>query len=356
MFIVSSCSEDLEMTKIGNVENVNPPSIIAPTSGSSIILEKDNSDEVALTIEWSEPDYGVNLSAKFNVDVDYKNGDFSNSVLLTTTSKSIAELTHGELNEKLLAMGLKPEVESEVDLRIQSVVNYQIDDKFSSVVTVKATPYSTVFPSIYMIGAAVGGWDPSKAVEIASTGEVDQYETIAYFDTAEGANFRFFTAPDWGSSLGGYDVLTNYPTDYLQPATSDSDPNFNFVGTVGWYTINVNTKTGIIDMNPTNEPFLYLTGSATHGWSWDNPTKLDWKGHYIWEGDVTFAQNEYFRCFEQADWGPIGYGYDVLTNYDQSFIVIAEGHSDPNWQFVAATGSYHVLVNKREESIIITPN
>ena len=109
-------------------------------------------------------------------------------------------------------------------------------------------------------------------------------------------------------------------------------------------------------MSPTDEQQLYLTGDATHGWNFDAPvTTLYWTGHEIYSGQVTFIQDKYFRCFKQKDWGPDSFGHNVLTNYDTDVIIIAVGHGDPNWQFIAASGTYDVVVDMRKESITITP-
>jgi len=206
-----------------------------------------------------------------------------------------------------------------------------------------------------MIGASVGGWDPGKAVELVSTGEPFEYTTIAKFDVANGTNFRFFNARDWGASLGGYDVFTTYPNDLLEPATSDDDPNFNFVGTPGWFELTVNSKEGTIAMKAVAEPGMYLTGDATHGWNWDEPvTALTWVGYKVWEGDVTFVNANAFRLFAQKDWGPTSYGWDYIVNYDTNYIDVMEGHGDPNWQFLKPSGTYHVKVDLRALSIEIS--
>ncbi len=356
MMILSSCSEDKELVRIANPEDVDPPVVTAPVAGDDFVLSLDDKDELAMVIRWNRPDFGVDLKMDFSVDIDLKGGDFtSNAINLGLTSNDTLALTHGELNKKLLELGLSPNQSGEFDIRVLSTVNYQIPNGTSEVVTVSASPYSTIFPSIYMIGAAVGGWDPGLAVEVASTGEPNKYYTKAYFDAETDANFRFFSDTNWGASLGGYNVFPNYPSDLLGE-TGDGDSNFSFIGATGWYEIWVDQGSGTIQMKATAEPLLYLTGDATHGWGWDNPTSIKWVGHYIWEGDVTFNQDKFFRLFEQADWGPVGYGHDIITNYNETFIIVAVGHGDPNWQFVSTTGSYHVVINKREATFTITAN
>ncbi|MCU4177501.1 SusE domain-containing protein [Carboxylicivirga sp. N1Y90] len=356
MMVVSSCSEDKEYAKIMNPDEVDAPSVTAPSEGEEFVLSLDDKDELAMIIRWDKSDFGIDIKMDFSVDIDVKDGDFTMPINLALTTSDSLALTQEELNKKLLELGLSPGQSADFDIRVKSTVNYQIEDKISEIVTVSGTPYSTIFPSIYMIGAGVGGWDPALAVEVAATEEPKKYYTKAYFIAEGDANFRFFTNPDWGSTLGGWDVFPNYPIEFLQPKEGDGDPNFEFIGTTGWYELWVDEGTGTIQMKATTEPWLYLTGDATHGWGWDDPTKIKWVGHEIWEGDVTFNKDGYFRLFEQADWGPVGYGHDIITTYNETYIIIAEGHGDPNWQFIASTGSYHVLVNKRTGTFSITAN
>jgi starch-binding outer membrane protein SusE/F len=226
--------------------------------------------------------------------------------------------------------GLPANEENDMEFRVVASVSEYVSSLISEAVPAKVTLFADSFPSIYMIGAAVGGWGTDLAVEIVSTGEPSVYTTIAYFDVANGTNFRFFNNPDWGASIGGYDVFTNYPEDLLSPATSDSDPNFNFIGEPGWYELVVNTEEGTIAMEAVSEPVMYLTGDATHGWSWDDPvTQLQWVSYNIWEGEVNFTQGGAFRLFPQKDWGPTSYGYDVITNYDTNILISWKGMATP---------------------------
>lgn len=356
IFLSLMACQELEEVRMKAPDQVVPPTINAPADGSVIPISKDNASENAMTIRFTRTDYGLEIGPTYTVEIDMKDGDFTGSLELGTSTKDTFAITQGALNDKLLTLGLAPESEGEFDLRISSSTTDSMDVYISNVMSYKATPFATTFTSIYMIGAPVGGWDPAKAVEMASIGEFGKHETIALFTNDNGLNFRFFNEPDWGASLGGYDVFPNYPTDLLEVAAGDGDPNFNFIGTPGWYKIETDQTTGTITMTPVEEPLMYLTGDATHGWGWDDPvTSLNWVGHQIWEGDVTFTKDGAFRCFEQKDWGPVGYGHDVITNFDSSFIIIAADHGDPNWYFVAESGTYHVIVDKRMSTMTISP-
>jgi hypothetical protein len=330
------------------------PALSQPASGTQVVFQKVNATEESVNFTWSEADFGFPSATVYNLQVDVAGNNFANALELATTPELSASITHATLNEKLMTHGVAANAPTQIEFRVEATVNPKYS-LFSEPVNMTVTLYASTFPPIYMIGASVGGWDTSKAVEVASTGEPFEYITIWRFDASNGSNFRFFSQPEWSASLGGYDTFTNYPADLLEPATGDSDPNFNFIGTAGWYEIKVNTETGTIEMVATSEPGMYLTGDATHGWNWDEPvTALDYKSYKIWEGDVAFTQNGAFRLFAQKDWGPTSYGYDVVVNYDTDYIDVAEGHGDPNWFFLKPSGTYHVVVNLRTNTIEIS--
>ncbi len=355
-----ACSPEKELTTIVNESAANPPAIDKTIDGTSIILEKAMEAQEALMVKWGGVDYGVGVSLEYTVEMDVKGNEFASPRPLGHTTEKQLSLSHGDLNVAVLGMGFAPEKAVDFEIRVTSKLNNHSEVKTSEMVNVNLTPFSTIFPSIYMIGKTFGDWDPNLAVEVANTGTENEYETIAYFDNYENdaeadSYFRFFTAPDWGSSLGGVDVFTNVPEDLLQPQPGEnSDKNFEFIGESGWYRIKANVNTATIEMEKVDEPLLYLTGDATHGWNWDSTTTINWVGHQIWEGDVTFNQDKHFRFFEQADWGPVGYGHNVLTEFDENFIVEELEHDDPNFKFVAATGMYHIKVDKRAGTIEIS--
>lgn len=333
------------------------PALTQPSAGTQLVLDRENATGESVTFEWTAADYGFQSATTYNLQAAVAGTGFESPVDLATVNALSATLTHAQLNNRFMLAGLPANEENAIEFRVVASVSPYVESLASQPVAASVTLFTDVFPSIYMIGAAVGGWATNLAVEVVSTGEPSVYTTIAYFDNAEGTNFRFFNQPEWSASLGGYDVFTQYPEDLLSPATSDDDPNFNFIGEPGWYELYVNTEEGSITMEAVPEPVMYLTGDATHGWNWDDPvTSLEWVGYMVWEGDVNFTQGNAFRLFPQKDWGPVSYGYDVIVNYNTEYIDVMEGHGDPNWQFLKPSGTYHVRVDLRNNAIEISEN
>lgn len=359
LLMLNACSPDKELLKIENQDNVAAPVINSPSSGESLTLVKDSASVTAVTIDWSPVDYGVDLQTNYTVTMGVV-GDSANVIELGTVTSNSLELSHEQMNTAALALGFKPNNAGNVEIHIAAQVNYQLQTKVSESVAMEVTPYSTIFPSIWMIGESVGGWDPSKAVEVANTGNQGEFRTNAYFVKSEYAYFRFFSNPDWGSSIGGPRVFTNYPTDLLEPQPGENtDDNFNFIGETGWYDILVDQNTGTITMSLLKgEPVLYMVGDVTaNGWNWNETTPiLNWTGHEMWEIDVDLVKDGSFRLFTRfEDWGS-GFGHDIITDYDQSQLKPQEGSSDPNWTFIGESGNYKVVVDKRAAKITITAN
>lgn len=352
LFMFFAC-EEIEREPVVQLGDV--PVLLTPSTGSVMEFQKLGAEENMVSFSWSKADFGFQSATSYTLQIDLAGNDFSEALDLVTINDTSVVLTQAAMNTKLLGFGLQTDVAAELKARVVASVSQYVDKLYSATIDLTITPYASTFPSIYMIGAATGGWDPSLAVEVVSTGEPYQYTTITYFDNADGRNFRFFNKPDWNESLGGYDVFSVYPTDLLAEATEDGDPNFNFIGTPGWYEMFVNTQTGTITMVEIDKPVMYLTGDATHGWSWDDPvTEITWVGYKIWEGDVAFTQGGAFRLFAQKDWGPTSYGYDVIVNYNTAYIGIMAGHDDPNWEFKAPSGTYHVKLDMRKELLEIS--
>ncbi|NME68252.1 SusE domain-containing protein [Flammeovirga aprica] len=359
LLMLNACSPEKELTTIKNQDTVAAPIINSPSTGESLTLVKDSASVTAVMFDWSPVDYGVSVQTNYTVTMSVA-GDSSNSVELGSVTTNTLSLTHAQMNAAALGLGFKPSKSSDVEIHIAATVNYQLDTKVSESIAMSVTPYSTIFPSIYMIGASVGGWDPNKAVEIANTGNQGEFRTNAYFETSDEPYFRFFSNPDWGSGIGGPKAFPNYPTDLLQPQPGDNnDDNFSFIGATGWYDILVDQNTGTITMAPLKgEPVLYMVGDVTaNGWNWNATTPiLNWTGHEIWEINVDLVKDGSFRLFTRfEDWGS-GFGWDIITEYDASQLKPQEGSDDPNWTFIGESGNYKVVVDQRAATITITAN
>ena len=353
-----ACEEDLDTVTYDQEAAVTSVLTIPATS---LELLAENAEDT-LAFEWTQADLGYSAAVNYVLEVDVTGKSFSQpSVLVSLPIDKTVETMVFEISVKDLNNTLIKQLGKYEDLEVDGPVVFEfrvlasvssVLELVSATATSEISVYSGALPGIYMIGEGVGGWSLDLAVEVFHAGAPDTYHTKAYFSQA---NFRFFNQPDWGASIGGYDVFTVYPEEYLAES-SDDDPNFAFVGAAGWYEIVVNVAAGSIELAPIDDPTVYLTGSATHGWDFDEPvTSIKWVNYNRWEGEVDFIKDGHFRFFGQKDWSPASYGHDTVVNYDTDFIIIAEGHGDPNWQFVAESGTYYVVLDLEFMTVEITP-
>ena len=184
------------------------PVLNDPSLGTNMVFDRLNADINMVTFNWGNADFGFQSATSYALQFDVEGNNFIDAFEVASTTDTTVSLSQALLNEKFMAMGVLPDVKTNLEMRVKASVSPEADAIYSTTVKVTASLYASTFPSIYMIGACIGGWDPAKAVELISTGQPYEYTTITKFDGTEGTNFRFFNAPDWGASLGGYNLFT----------------------------------------------------------------------------------------------------------------------------------------------------
>lgn len=337
--------EDNEMT----VYNDNAETTVT-LSSNTIVLDILNSGQDALTINWTQPDYGFNAGP--NYQITFKSTDKSKSINVGNVLTKSFETA--ELNKILLELGLVPNVASEVLISVDGILStYTSAGASSNISTLTATPYSTDFSPIYMIGSALKGWDTSLAVEVYGTGP-GTFEVIALFNN-DGA-FRFFDEPDWGAPSYNYPYFgTGADPAYFENA-NDGDSNLKFIGATGYYSISVNLIDKTIGMTPVAEPVHYMVGAGVPeaGWGWDTPVKMTWVQDGIYTATTEFINNAFRFFTAYNDWGS-GRNYPWYENdefiIDNNFENANDG--DSNFQFVGTPGTYTITVNYIDKTIIV---
>jgi hypothetical protein len=344
-------SIDLDLQVMSSQENNNEPKVsnvikitVTPfadlalnASTNAIVLSSETADEVGLTLSWSAAFKGFDAVKTYQFEYAKGGTDFANPIVADVIAFS-KQYTQKQLNDLALGFGIAPGAEGTIDFRIKA--NNELDQEvYSNVASITVTPYATSFPPLYGMGEALKGWGPwpGNAVPLVSK-EYKKYETIAYFNN--GKAFRFFEQLDWGPTSYNYPFFTS--VDPLFENASDGDSNLKFIGTSGWYKVNVDLNAKTVTMAEATEPQLYMTGAAINGWDWSNPVKMTYIMPGVFEADVNFS-NETFRFFAQADWGPTSYNYPYFTVVDANFENADDG--DKNLRFVGTPGTHHIIVD-----------
>jgi hypothetical protein len=198
--------------------------------------------------------------------------------------------------------------------------------------------FTTLEPTLYMMGAALNGWGPWNDKEVKMTYvEPGVFEVTAVFNNTN-QGFRFFAQADWGPTSYNYPFFTTVDPTFENAA--DDDSNFKFIGAPGPYKVRVNLNEGTVEIVS-----LYMMGAALNGWGPWNDKEV--KMTYVSDGEYTatavFTSGESFRFFAQADWSPTSYNYPYFTTVDALFVNAND--DDSNFKYVGATGSVNIRVN-----------
>lgn len=344
----TSCKDDDPKPTLKS--NVAANELLAP-SANAYVLTSENASNILETFKWTAPNFGFNAAVNYKLQIDKSTGDFTNAIdLATVTGKTEFAVKVSEMNEKLLGLGLNPEESASIKLRVISTISDKVASVISTIRTFTVTPYATSFPPIYGMGAALNGWGPwpDAAVEVQSPA-FKKYETIAKFNN--GQAFRFFAQADWGPESYNYPFFTSVSS--LFENANDGDSNLKFIGTTGYYKVEVDLKAKTVAMTAVNEPVMYMTGAGIGGW--DQPgtgasVKMTYVKPGVFVANANFVVGA-FRFFAQADWGPTSYNYPFFTSVDAKFVNANDG--DKNLQFTGSPGPYKITVDINKKTVVV---
>lgn len=327
------------------------PNVLQNPATTTFVLTLDNKDESFATFNWTAPDFGFKASASYTLEADLAGNNFAAAVELATTSTLSAALNVGSTNDILLGMGLTPEEPTEVELRVISVLNGNVEPVISNTITVTLSAYATSFPPIWGRGAALKGWGsswPGEEVEWQSS-EFRKYETIAYFTNNE--TFRWFGQLGWGPVSYNYPFFTSVSSVFVNG--NDDDSNLRVAGASGWYKVNVDLTAKTVTAVAVDEPVLYMLGGALNGWNWNPgvPVKMTYIKPGVFEATATFS-NDIFRFFPEHNNWDVSYRYTYFESVDENFELNA-GDSDNNFRYVGTPGSQKITVDLNEKTVTL---
>ncbi|MFM1857074.1 MAG: hypothetical protein RLZ05_134 [Bacteroidota bacterium] len=265
---LASC--DKEENQIAYLGGTNP--VLSTTSGSSIVLLKDNRDQVGLVLNWTNPNYkfttGVSSQdVTYLLQVDTVGGNFSspNKQEVAISKDLGVRMTVKDLNTVLGKMELRAGVAYNVQMRVRaSLVNGTVP-LFSNVLGIRITPYLDF--AVEPPGTAAGSYNDGGLWALGdafasgwSNPMVAPYNTTQKF-RRDAANPLLYIIDNVTFNASGFYKLiqtqgvwgTQYrpaPTDVnnVDPLAGefekrDADPGFKSPG-AGNYKVEFNFQTG----------------------------------------------------------------------------------------------------------------
>ncbi len=241
------------------------PPVLTASSTAAQVLKKENKDNIALILNWTNPNYmfttGVSSQdVTYTIQVDTAGKNFTSSNLQESAiAKELSKsLTVKELNGFLSKMELKAGVEYNVEMRIKATLMNGSAPLYSNVLKIKITPYLdyAVEPpgtaaanyndgNLWVVGDAfASGWSnplPSPYATSQKFTKIDvlHYELLVTFNASGG----YKMIQEQGVWSSQYHALA--PASALSGnfEKKDSDPQFPSPG-AGLYKIEVNFQTG----------------------------------------------------------------------------------------------------------------
>ncbi len=273
-----SCEE--EKDKI----TYDPAMAVSPTftSPASIVLLEENEDST-VTFQWTEANYGLNVSVSYKLEVAAAGSNFEDPKELYNGTETTYQTTILAINNLLLNdMEYPADVEATVEFRVSSIISTAVEN-LTNVISITATPYITadLGINIYLLGSATTvGWDNAAALPLTYLGD-GIYEIYTFLDPDDNGNQSYFKfinvlgawAPQWGTNTEGTFASGTlvYRVDETQPdppaipgPTLGTDPAKDYR-----IELNMNDMTYKVE----DGTGLYLLGDGTIP-GWDNSTAL----------------------------------------------------------------------------------
>ena len=110
LLLCTACESDLEQVTYSS-ENAIPSTL--SSLNDSYILESKNASQEAFTLTWSYPDLGYQASVINALEMDVKDKNFANKVILASSKTDLSHtITVSDLNSKIMTLLKVYEIET----------------------------------------------------------------------------------------------------------------------------------------------------------------------------------------------------------------------------------------------------
>ena len=352
---------------------------------SEYTLTPQTSGNLGERFTWDNANFDVQTNVTYELQKSIV-GDFSDMEVIGTTEGNDYTLTIGDLLDYAAEAGLDNDPNTDnpdtgyVSFRLRAYVGTN-----SSVEMMTPTQTLTLylpeeagsgpvceFDQLYGVGAGLpdAGWAWTSPNIFSCIGN-GVYGANVNLQNNGGAdnNFRFFTSDgDWASGRNypwyadaGYTIDANL-TDAM-----DGDNNFAFIGTTGYYYLEIDDTNKTITLDEPQSygncefDVLYGVGAGlpTAGWAWTSPVTLNCTGEGVYTAFVELQNNggadNNFRFFTaDGDWAS-GRNYpwyaDAGYTIDANFTDAMDG--DNNFAFIGTSGTYFLTIDDTNMTITL---
>lgn len=327
----SCSSDDIEDRPV--IIPGDAPVLSAPEDGNAYVLTIENAAEQAERFVWSAASFGQDVAINYSVEIDKAGNEFANpQVLGSVIGQYQLPVTVESLNGAVLLAGGEAFVAGDYEVRVKASVNDTFEPIYSNVNTITVTPYVSVAPPLYFVGAPqayynLNGWDNTTAIEMRYIGDGVTRVYEAYVKVNAGDGFKFIGEQGtWDN--GNYGVIGGVQDGNLENSGGSGDVKVAETDGPGLYYIQVDIdqlKYKSVKMN------WGIIGAATpSGWGGETAMTYDFANNQF-TIDVTLTQdNMKFRCKNAGDF---------IYNNEWAF---QTGNSDPKVAYDNGSGDIAV--------------
>jgi hypothetical protein len=259
LILGTACEEDAILTVL-EVVNFDATAEIFP---SSVIVTEENENESLATASWSSVTYPIEAPVSYKVQFDIPvdtvgDNAWKNAISIAAGIDVLSKSFSGvELNEIALNLGLQPDVEGTLVIRVES---YMDRAAYSKATVLKITPYekNIIFGEIFVPGA-YQDWNVDNAATL-TTIDNGIYQGYITFPSNKGLGFKINPERNWATFYGANG-------DGKIEEKNDMDLSVPEPGTY-LITANLNNLTWSYQLSS-----FGLIGTATPG-GWDSDTNM----------------------------------------------------------------------------------
>src|SRR5690606_30501185 len=199
--LITSCSDD-DYTQL-DLGQSEKPVITSPGNGENFTLLKENADNEATSITWSDAALNVNTPVLYVVELAAGGTNFETPINIANTTETSYSIKVSQLNSKALEAGILPETTGTVDLRVRARIGDAYGSFiYSEIVSLHVTTYTDVLDLSTewgIVGSATpNGWDGPDVPFYKQQGAENANILVAYATLIDG-EIKFRMNNSWDS-------------------------------------------------------------------------------------------------------------------------------------------------------------
>lgn len=345
---VMSCSDD-DMTI---ATQSNAPELIAPASGTNIVLNDSYPDNPAVTFVWNHAAYSVATEINYQVEVAAVAGDGEYVAAGPSTSNRFLTLSVEELNTAAVSAGLEPFAAAELNVRVVATLGDANQmPMISNVVKINVTPYTAILPALYLVGApqqhyGLNAWDNTTAMPMRYIGDGTTKVFEAYVKVGVDEGLKFIGEQGtWDN--GNYGTIGNMQDGNLENSGGSGDVKPSLTDGPGLYYIWVdidNLKYKAIKMD------WGIIGDATpNGWNGETPMTYDFNSNKF---SITTTLGAGELKFRSKNTGDYIYNGEWKFNVGNSDPKVAYDINAPNFAVSAGSHTIELSIDVQGEATV----